>query len=277
MSADQPSRIEVTHYEQHRLRASYIGPIDRPGAVGLIEIIDSAFGYYQYTRMELSIESPGGLVEALGPMVTAIRRWQARGRTLEMRSTFECASAAALLLAAGTWGQRCVLPGTSLMFHLPRVVFKGAVLKSTAAERLSRQLRQHDQGTLNWLCSTVARAAGGENALARCIEERVNELRSRWADVALALSPPLSCEAARCGRDQSVLRIADRLLSARDFYASYKKAVATMLEQDAPVDLRLAYVLGLVDRIKGVLDGESNPYSELTDVPLQRQSHQREK
>ena len=135
------SQVEITHYEQHKLRASYDGAVDPPGALRLARVIELAFGYYRYPTLELAIESPGGMADALVPMAAAFQRWQARGHTIEVRSTFQCASAAALLLTGGTWGGRSVMPGTALVFHFPRVMVSRAVIKSSAAMNISRRLR----------------------------------------------------------------------------------------------------------------------------------------
>lgn len=249
------SRVEITHYEQHRLRASYVGAVDPSGALELDKVVELAFGYYRYPTLELAIESPGGLADALVPMATALQRWRARGHAIEVRSTFQCASAAALLLAGGTWGGRSVMPGTALVFHFPRVMVNRAVIKSSAAAHISRRLRHGDERTLSWLCGTVASSAGGVSALALHVAERTAELRSRWDEVAQAMINPLSGDAYGAVPGPSMLKVVERVLAAPVFEAAYRKAVGQMMEQDAPIDLRLAYALGLVDRVEGVLDG----------------------
>lgn len=267
------SRVEITHYEQHRLHAHYSGAIDRSGALALTRILELAFGYYRYPALELAIESPGGALDALVPMASAIRRWQAQGHAVEVRSTFECASAAALLLVGGTWGRRSVSPGTSLVFHFPRVVLSRAVIKSSAAQHISRSLRRCDEQSLDWLQATATRAAGGAEALAGHVAQRSAELHRRCDEVDLAMVHPLTGRVVGPMTGARLLRPLQRLLAAQDFESAYRKSLAQMMSQDAPIDLRLAYALCLVDRVDGVLDAAHDSASE---APAARRSLRQE-
>ena len=105
----------------HEASVLYTGAMCQAGALALVDRIDSLFAYYRYNRIVLSIESPGGAVDGMEYVLRAMDTWAKDGKSVAVESTFQCASAAAFILAMGEWGHRRVDRGTFLLFHSARI------------------------------------------------------------------------------------------------------------------------------------------------------------
>jgi len=87
----------------------------------LLDLLESAFNYYQYKEVEIQVNSPGGSVRALHFLLDHFERYRNQGRVLALTALMEAASAAALMVSCGTPGRRAAYPRAVFLYHSVRL------------------------------------------------------------------------------------------------------------------------------------------------------------
>ena len=240
----------------HNATVSYDGAICQAGAIALERHFHSLFDYYQYTRVDLRLESPGGSIEALHYILRQMAWYQQRGKDVAVHSTFTCASAAAILLAMGQFGHRTVDRSTNLLFHSARVQPNGHGMTAVASTNLSQALIGVDRHLVDVLIDRLVIQAGGEDSLARLVLDRCHKLDEIWGDVASKLNclyPEVESK-RRPDWFKALSKLAINSAERGRFALELKKHLYKRMQYDVRMDLREAFCTCLIDEIIGVLD-----------------------
>jgi hypothetical protein len=228
-----------THFGTLRLE----GEITEEVALQFEAALDLLFGYYQYKRITLEINSRGGQVVALELMLAGLERWRALGRQVSTRARFRAASAAAMLLGMGDIGSRSASASTSLLFHSARIDGANATFTATAASSLGALLQCKDQFHLGRLIEHQVQGFGGSHALAtegaaRCrrLADRSGRRASKSAD-----QPPVPLFGA-------LPRTFAQCLERRSV-EPYRRMLSRRFAEDRPMHTVEAWALCLLDSI----------------------------
>jgi hypothetical protein len=223
--------------------------ISEASAIGIGKHLDRFFGYYHYECVTLKLNSPGGAVVGLEYILEYIDSWRTRGRRVQTLAMFRASSAAALLMSLGEVGSRTAHRNSSLLFHDARIGSTQYALTSGAADKLAIALKLVDQGMIQRLVAHCSQGFGGDRGLANEGARRCQMLRDQGPEIAqdlcvLELRRPLKWL-------PPVVRMwAD--CQARNLLTPYTKHLVERFEEDSNMDLREAWALGLLDRVKGV-------------------------
>ncbi len=87
----------------------------------LAMLIDMGFKYYQYDKIEIEINSPGGVVRAMYYLLDNFTKYKNSGKIIATTTSFDAASAAALILSSGSVGYRCANYNSSILYHYSRI------------------------------------------------------------------------------------------------------------------------------------------------------------
>jgi len=257
MQTNNEFSLTVLEMGTHQAGLIYTGEMSQPGALALTRQFERLFGYYQYPKIVLSIESPGGALDGLEYVLRSMMKWSAQGRHVAVRSTFLCASAGAFLLAMGAWGERRVDKGTLLLFHNARIA--GASVPQMTASmttNISKTLSTVDRSLLDYLVEKLTREAGGAAQLARTVQMRLEFVDTQWANVGSKLATIAS------GKDgtRKPAWIKSMFNWAYDdpvkFMTAFKGHLARSFAKDQSFDLAESYVLCLIDEIEDVLSDQ---------------------
>ncbi len=255
MNDQAVNRVSCEYMGPDKAVVLYNGVICQAGAAALNQKFESLFGYYQYQCVELHLESPGGSVEAMNYIIRQIGRHQEEGRVVAVRTTFLCASAAAVLLAMGQWGQRRVDQSAALLFHTARVESNLQGMTAAVSNSLSQTLLIADQRLVSTLVGRMLREAGSELALYELVRTRWQQVESDWNRLEYLIGL-LSVEDGSRGRPEwmrALAKLARMELPDGKFTAAFKKHLYVRMHRDTRMDLREAYVLCLIDEVEGVL------------------------
>jgi Clp protease len=256
MKDDITCTVVCEHTGPHEAVVSYSGAICHAGAIALERHFKNLFDYYQYNRIDLRLESQGGSIEALHYILRQMNAYEKRGKQVGVRSTFVCASAAAILLAMGQWGGRSVDRSTALLFHSARVQAAGHGMTAAISTNLSQTLNWVDIRLIDLLVERLVTQAGGEEALTHLVLERCHTLDCNWNDVASKLSSmyPEAESKRRPDWFKSLNRTARAGLERGKFPLDLKKQLYKRMQHDSRMDVREAYCTGLLDQVVDVLD-----------------------
>jgi ATP-dependent protease ClpP protease subunit len=110
--------------QQHADRAviRLFGEVTMDTALRLTDEIELCRAYYKYDTIDLHLASPGGCSDATLFLLESIRAWQRGGLTIGTLGLTTVASAAALLLGAGTVGHRRARRSARILVHRARVI-----------------------------------------------------------------------------------------------------------------------------------------------------------
>lgn len=266
--------LAVLEMGTHHAALSYEGEMTQPGALALTRQFDRLFGYYQYPKIVLSIESPGGALDGLQYVLRSMAKWSSLGHQVAVRSTFLCASAGAFLLAMGAWGERRIDKGTHLLFHNARI--SGSLMPQATASmtsNLSKSLSNVDRSLLNQLVENLTMNAGGVDQLAKSIQRRLIFLEKDWANMERRMSTiGNSREATR--RPGWIKSIGSwPFTNPSAFLTAYKRHLARSFDKDQASDLPESFVLCLIDEIVDVVSSQS-PASPTSAQTTDRQPEQ---
>ena len=260
MTNDASYSVQCVERGPHEASLQYMGAVCRAGALDIEAQLEQQFGYMKYERVWLGIESPGGEIAGLEYVLRVMNRWKGEGRKLAIQTKFQCASAAAFLLAMGEWGQRKVDPATFLLFHSARV--DGAALQSMTAvhsTHLTQTLLSVDRSLLSALMNHLLAEAGGEQALASQFAKRAHYIDQNWPELALGLSTltnPLS-PSVKPKWLKPLLKLSRMAGEPTKVMAAFRKYLDERLQLDVRMDLCEAYVLSLIDQIDGVISDDT--------------------
>jgi ATP-dependent protease ClpP protease subunit len=258
METQNKFSLNVLEMGTHEAGLVYTGEMSQPGALALTRQFERLFGYYQYPKIVLSIESPGGALEGLEYVLRSMMKWSAVGKHVAVRSTFLCASAGAFLLAMGALGDRRVDKGTHLLFHNARIP-GASVLQMTASltTNISKTLSKVDKSMLDYLVEKLMRDAGGIVRLATTVQMRLSFVDSHWSSVGSKLSTIASAKdgTRRPGwiKTMSTWAYDDPV----KFLMAFKSHLARSFGRDQAFDLAESYVLCLIDEIEDVVAANS--------------------
>lgn len=255
MNNQSMNRVSCEQMEPHKAVLLYEGAICQEGATALVKQFESLFGYYQYQRVDLQLESPGGSLEAMNYMLRHIEKYEMDGRVIPVRTTFLCASAAAVILAMGQWGQRRVDQSTALLFHTARVGSNLQGLTAADSNSLSQSLVVADQRMVSTLVGRMLREAGSEQGLLQLVRTRWQQVDRDWDRLACALGS-LGDEVEGRGRPEWMRALAKLVrpeMPHGKFTSALKKHLYVRMQRDVRMDLREAFISCLVDEIDGIL------------------------
>lgn len=233
-------------------------------ALGIETALGQFFTYYQYPRVTLRINSPGGSLLGLTHILQSVEQWRAAGQEVRTEATFLAASAGALLLALGEVGSRTVQRHTTLLFHHTRVGGSRAAITAGSADQLAEILRKKDLGLLQRLVTHVADGFGGVGVFAQEGVARCDLLKQQSAAFHEGLN--ISSESRSTRWIQSISSI-HLDCAAHNSIAAYQRYLKKRLEFDTPMDIREAYALNLIDRVYGVPELVAAARSEVRPAP----------
>jgi ATP-dependent protease ClpP protease subunit len=265
--------VVCTEMGAHEARVLYTGAMCQAGALALVDRVDSLFAYYRYNRIVLSIESPGGAVDGMEYVLRAMDTWAKEGRLVAVESTFQCASAAAFILAMGAWGHRRVDRGTYLLFHSARIDGSSmAGLTAAASRSLLQTLNGVDQKMLDVMINKMLLESGGAANLVELVLARVRYVDLHWKDLAADLTTLSTGIDGNRKPDwlKALQKWTRHGADPRKFVLEMRKHLNLRLQRDVRMDLCEAYVLCLIDEIDGVLDAGSVKSAKVTDVIKQK-------
>jgi hypothetical protein len=259
MQAEQEKfTLKCLSMGQHHATLEYCGPISREGALALAGRLEPLFGYYQYSKVILRLESPGGEVEGLDYLLRVLSQYAKQGKRVETQSTFMCASAAAVLLSAGHFGTRRVCSQTHLLFHSSRL--QGANIEWTAASStmLTNALLSVDRKITEALLERLIAACGGKAGFVEVITARFSFVASNWSQ----LAPQLITLTSRDGDLsapawlKSLKRIMKLQSSPSQMIDAFKRNLVERFQTDTPMHALEAFVLCLIDEVQGVIHAD---------------------
>ena len=246
--------------------------ISEASAIEIEKHLERLFGYYHYEQVTLKINSPGGAIVGLEHILECVQRWRDAGRSVQTLAMFRAASAAAMLMSLGEVGSRTAHRNTSLLYHHARVGSTAYTLTSGVADKLAAVLKVVDQGLVQRLVAHCNSGFGGGLGLANEGAARCQMLLTQGQEIAQDLG--VSEERRPLKWLKAVTRMwAD--CQARQSLAPCTRLLSARLEEDSGMDLREAWALGLLDRVKGVARLEArlpmaSPADALRALPLAR-------
>jgi ATP-dependent protease ClpP protease subunit len=223
--------------------------ISEASAIEIEKHLERLFGYYHYEQVTLKINSPGGAVIGLEHILECVQRWRDGGRRVQTLAMFRASSAAALLMSLGEVGSRSAHRNTSLLYHHARVGSTAYTLTSGQADKLAAVLKVVDQGLVQRLVNHCNAGFGGGQGLADEGAVRCEMLHMQGLEIAQDLG------VSEERRPLKWLKAVSRMWAecqTRQGLAPYTKLLTARLEEDSGMDLREAWALGLLDRVKGV-------------------------
>lgn len=111
----------------------------------LIDAIDNAFNYFNYDGIELVLQSPGGSIVSMQILLDKFKKYQNEGKVLATKGYIDVASAAAIILSAGTIGERSADKYCRILHHNSRVCGKNMTITSEDAKKYSEELDLYDK------------------------------------------------------------------------------------------------------------------------------------
>ena len=260
--------VVCTEMGPHEATLRYTGAMRQAGALALEYQFERLFGYFQYRRIRLLMESPGGAVDGLQYVLRVMKKWARQGRVVAVGSTFQCASAAAFLLSMGEWGKRRVDRGTLLLFHNARL--EGSSFAQVTAElstTLSQALSSVDSKLLDMMVDKMLFETGSAKNLADIVCARLRHVDLHWKQLASELTTFTIALDHKRKPDwlKEIQRWSRPLGDQSRFVLEMKKHISRRLQRGARMDLCEAYVLCLIDEIAEVLDADSTKDAGVAD------------
>ncbi|MEJ8855932.1 ATP-dependent Clp protease proteolytic subunit [Variovorax robiniae] len=230
--------------------------------------LDLLFDYYQYNRITIEINSPGGQVTALEHMLARLERWRGLGREVGTKACFRAGSAAAMLLAMGDIGGRSASSSTTLLFHPARVEGANAMFTASAATSLGALLHGKDLFHLDRLVGHQVRGFGGWHALAAEGAARCGHLikRSGRRTSKSAGQPPITSLGSLSLA--TTVRSFAQCIERRSI-EPYRRMLSRRFSEDRGMSAAEAWALCLLDSVldRPDLQPASEPLSSAPDDP----------
>ena len=224
----------------------------------LITSMRLGFDYYKYPQVEVVMDSLGGDARAMKALLEEVQLISKQKKQLTIVAGNQCASAAAIVLANGTWGTRRTKRDTLLLFHSPLAHLRAEqTLNRESGEVLVKVLSNIGANLLSQLVQNQCQQVGGADALLSHMRNRLDEVTQHWN----AMSDKLF-EVVNKKSDKPTATL-QRLGSNLDRWSKLKneemkvKKLIELLNQrfdmDTLMDLREAYALCLIDKVDGLL------------------------
>lgn len=237
----------------------YQGEVTYAGVAELNRLLDSLFGYFKYEHVQLCLESPGGSVEALQYILRKLNGYEQNGRSVSIRSTFMCASAAAVLLAMGQWGARTVDRSARLLFHTARVDSHVRGMTATISGGLYQTLLEVDQGMVDMLVARMVSQSGSVDHLKALVGERFSQIKRQTRSETGGLFDLLDHVETRRSPDwvKPLTGMLRSGVEGEKFIKALKRYLHSRMQCDIQMDLLEAYALCLIDRVDGGISGSN--------------------
>lgn len=142
--------MNALRFEKELAIVTFIGKVNFDSIQTLVRAIDEAVNYYQFKRIRVEINSPGGELKALLMFLAKLKVWRSRGVMIETHALSNVASAAAVMLSLGDIGHRTAMADAEVLYHNVRVMGE-MMITSEKAKRLNDDLTRIDQKILNAL------------------------------------------------------------------------------------------------------------------------------
>ena len=236
-------------YQEFEGRIDISGEFTEALALGIEQALAKLFGYYQYERVVLRINSPGGQLMGLTHIVQCVEYWRSQGREIHTEASFQAASAAALLLVLGEVGSRTVQRYTTVLFHHTRIGGSSSAITAGSANQIASILRRTDHGLLRRVVTHVVNGLGSVKAhrdegLTRC-----EVLRQHEDLLATEFDTPT---VGRIPKWLTAISATYRECELKNTTVAYQRYLEKRMELDTPMDIREAYALNLIDCVHGV-------------------------
>jgi ATP-dependent protease ClpP protease subunit len=242
----------------HDATLAYCGQICKEGALALACKLEHLFGYYHYNKVVLRIESPGGQVDGLDYLLRQVSQYAKQGKWIETRTIFTCASAAAVLLAAGRFGARSVSSQTLLLFHSSRMQSAGLEWTATNSARLTKALLNIDRKIIDALLERFINACGGESGFSNVLLERLDFVNRHWSALAPQVVTIISSDSDMAAfKSIKALKRTLKLQSKSErVIATFKRYLVERFQTDQPMHVLEAFSLCLIDEVQDVIRGD---------------------
>jgi hypothetical protein len=248
MIKDTVVRVVCESMGPHQANVLYHGEITQDGVMTLDQIFQSLMDYYRYQQVNLRLESPGGSVEAMQHILRRMQHYEEHGKSIAIRSTFMCASAAAVLLAMGQWKCRVVERSTALLFHTARVDSNMRAMTASMSGNLSQSLTGLDRDLVEMLVDRMLRMTGSHRLLKALVSDRYREVEKQ-AKSKVRVRSDLCGEGDPRKSDwvKVIPTVLRQEIDGNKFINTFKKYLHLRMQRDTPMDVPEAYVLCLVD------------------------------
>lgn len=257
-------------YDQNKASIMFSHPVSVDSIFALCSSIDLAIEYYQYSTVELVIDSPGGSVAALKYYLDKLDYWKSKGVTIQTNALTFVASASAVILSSGTLGFRSAPWYSSLVYHNSRCPtealinsLKGAGQYVTSdflskfskeVEHLGKGLTQEDKALVGFLDRHITSNPDWEAKF----ENRVSIL----GRITTRKSPDPADPGYLFENDFEFIvhlnnLIEDSKSKGASVYDQWMSALSFILLEDARIHPIVAYSLMLIDKVPVLSAGNS--------------------
>ncbi|MBS1681667.1 MAG: ATP-dependent Clp protease proteolytic subunit [Bacteroidetes bacterium] len=123
METDISVLLPEVKYEKACAVIRLIGEVNNQSIFALCDEIDLAIEYYNYKKIDIQIDSPGGAITSLDYYLSKLHKWQQRyGVIIGTLGLTKIASSAAMILSLGTIGYRRAYQSSQLVYHNSRII-----------------------------------------------------------------------------------------------------------------------------------------------------------
>jgi hypothetical protein len=209
---------------------------------------------YHYDDLTVEMNSPGGQIDHLRQMLRAIANAKSHGVRVRTHALNQASSAAAILLAMGSYGSRWVSPEATVVFHHSRLnTSQHTPITADLANTMQEQTTQCDGWILKTLLDSQIQQLGGQDKLVAVVSTRAADILAEFDRISAQLYVVVPTKGAVHRLKRTLRTLA--ALSAKasnEALNGYKKQLKLEFDRDRPIELPLAYALGLVDGIDGI-------------------------
>ena len=126
MNSSANEKLYAAKYEKACAIVRLIGEVNNRSIFALCDEVDLAIEYYNYSKIDIHIDSLGGSISSLDYFISKLDKWQNKyGVTIGTLGLTNVASAAAMILSLGTIGYRRAYMSAQLTYHNSRILTNG--------------------------------------------------------------------------------------------------------------------------------------------------------
>jgi ATP-dependent protease ClpP protease subunit len=254
-------------FQTQRATLVCAGPIGHTMAAEFELMMSIAREDYHYDDLTLEMNSPGGQIDHLRQMLRVIAHAKSNGVRVRTHALTQASSAAAILLAMGSYGSRWVSPEATVVFHHSRLnTSQHTPITADLANTMQEQTKQCDQWVIKNLLESQIQQLGGQENLVNVVSTRAADILAEYERISAQLYVVVPTKGA-VDRQKRTLRTLAALSTkaSNEALNGYKKQLKIEFDRDRPIELTLAYAMALVDGIDGI-DISRGALSEL-DAP----------
>lgn len=142
-------------YEKACCEIRLLGEVNNQSIFTLCDEIDLAIDYYQYKKVDIQIDSPGGSIASLDYYLSKLERWRKKGIIIGTLGLTSVASAAAIILSLGTTGYRRAYSSSMLLYHNSRISREKWVATKDSLQFESEALEKTDKRLIKRLIDHI--------------------------------------------------------------------------------------------------------------------------